>query len=238
MAAVSLPIIQRCRDAEHVAELTADTVRARLDAAITSRGKASIGLAGGKTPQAMHARLAAFPIDWSRVHVYFGDERCVPPDDEKSNYRAARESLIDPAKIPASNVHRMEGELSPGEAAARYTDVIATALPLDVLILGMGDDGHTASLFPGEPVPADDALVIASHSPVTPHNRITLTLAAIRMSRAVILQVTGANKAARLAQVYRELEANTPRFPVAQIGPATWIVDEAAAAQIPVRSAQ
>lgn len=235
---MSLPIIERCRDAAQVAERTADIVRAQIEAALAARGRASIGLAGGKTPQPMHARLATFPIDWTRVHVYFGDERCVPPDDEKSNYRAARESLIDNAKIPAANVHRMEGELSPGEAAARYTDVIATALPLDVLILGMGDDGHTASLFPGEPAPPDESLVIASHSPVAPHNRITLTLAAIRMSRAVILQVTGANKATRLAQVYRELEANTPTLPVAHIGPATWIVDEAAAAQIPARSAQ
>jgi 6-phosphogluconolactonase len=210
--------------------------------AIGARGRCVVAISGGSTPRTL-LRLLALPpyrdtLDWGRIHAAWGDERCVPPDDEKSNYRAARESLLDLISIPPENVHRIEGELAPGEAAARYTDVIATALPLDVIILGMGDDGHTASLFPGEPEPPAGALVAATKSPVAPHDRVTLTLDAIRATRSVILQVTGAGKAARLAQAYRELEAGTPTLPVTKIGPATWIVDEAAAAQIPARSAQ
>jgi 6-phosphogluconolactonase len=165
--------------------------------------------------------------------VYFGDDRCVPPDHESSNYRAARESLLDHVPIPREQIHRIEGERAPAEAAASYNALVAAVAPIDVIVLGMGDDGHTASLFPGEAEPPAGLLVAATHSPVAPHDRVTMTLPAIRACGTVILQVTGANKAARLAQVYAELQAGTPNFPVAKIGPAIWMIDEAAAALIP-----
>lgn len=230
---MTLPVIHRFVDADQLADASAELIRARLDAAIAAAGRASLALAGGKTPQALHSRLAKLPLDWSRIHIYFGDDRCVPPYNEASNYRAARKSLLDHVPIPGPHIHRIEGERGPGEAAALYNAVIAEAQPIDVIVLGMGDDGHTASLFPGEPEPPAGALVAATHSPVSPQDRVTLTLPAIRACGTVILQVTGANKAARLAQVYAELTAGTPTFPVAKIGPAIWMIDEAAAALIP-----
>ncbi len=230
---MTLPVIHRFRDADALADASAELVRARLDAAITRRGTGSIALAGGKTPQALHRRLAQLSLDWTKVHIYFGDERCVPPDDAASNYKAARESLLDHVPVAANHVHRIEGELPPAEAAARYAQLIAAALPLDVVVLGMGDDGHTASLFPGEPEPPAGAVVAATHSPVAPHDRVTLTLEAIRASPTVILQATGAGKAVRLAQVHAELRLGKPTFPAASIGPAIWMIDEAAGSQIP-----
>ncbi len=230
---MTLPVIHRFADADGLAVASAELVRERLDAAIARAGKASLALAGGKTPQPLHQHLAKLPLDWARIHIYFGDERCVPPDHESSNYRAARESLLDHVPIPPAQIHRIEGERPPAEAASSYNVLITAAQPIDVIVLGMGDDGHTASLFPGESDPPEGALAAATHGPVPPHKRVTLTLPAIRAARTVILQVTGANKAKRLAQVYAELEAGTPTFPVAKIGPAIWMIDEAAAALIP-----
>lgn len=230
---MTLPTIRRFAGPAALAVGTADLVVERLRAAIAERGHASIALAGGTTPQPFHRELTTRALDWSRVHVYFGDDRCVPPDHPASNYRAARETLLAHVPLLAENIHRIEGELPVAEAAARYADVVRPALPLDVCILGMGDDGHTASLFPATPPAPPDALVIATTSPVPPHERVTFTFGAIRASREVILQVTGGSKAARLAQVYAELAANHPVLPTAQVGPAIWMVDDAAAAQLP-----
>ena len=230
---MTLPTIHRFAGPAALAVGTADLVVERLRAAIAERGHASIALAGGTTPQPFHRELTTRALDWSRVHVYFGDDRCVPPDHPASNYRAARETLLAHVPVMAENVHRIEGELPAAEAAARYADVVRPALPLDVTILGMGDDGHTASLFPATPPAPDGAVVIATTSPVPPHDRVTFTFDAIRASHTVILQVTGGSKAARLAQVYAEIAAGRPTLPTARVGPVIWVVDDAAAAQLP-----
>src|SRR6185312_4569148 len=127
------------------------SVRAAAALAAAARTGGSISLAGSNTPRRSYELLAAEPgIDWSHVHLWFGDERCVPPDDPESNYRMAHESLISRIDIPAGNVHRMRGEDEPDAAAAAYSREIA-GLSLDLAVLGLGPDGHTASLFPESP---------------------------------------------------------------------------------------
>jgi 6-phosphogluconolactonase len=232
MRALALPEIRRHRDAAELAAAGAALVAARLTEAIAARGRASLVLSGGSTPQPLHRALTGCAVDWAAVHVYFGDERCVPPDDPASNYRMAREALLDRLPAPPAAVHRIAGELNPAAAASAYGERIAAAEPLDVLMLGMGDDGHTASLFPDTPEPPSGALVITTTSPAGPRHRVTLTYAAIQSARVVLLLVSGAAKAARLAEVHAQLRAGRPVLPAARIGPATWLVDEAAAKEI------
>lgn len=227
---MTVPEIHRFADADALAEGAAAFVAARLEDAIARRGRASLALSGGGTPRAMHLRLAPRALDWARVDVYYGDERCVPPDDPASNHRMARESLLD--HVPA-RAHRIEGERPPADAAARYADAIATALPLDVVILGMGEDGHTASLFPDSAEPPAGALAVATRSPVAPHDRVTLTYAALAAAGARVLLVSGAAKAARLAEVHAQLTDGRPTLPAARAGATLWMIDAAAAAQLP-----
>ncbi|HUS63289.1 MAG TPA: 6-phosphogluconolactonase [Kofleriaceae bacterium] len=222
--------IHRFADAAALAEGAAALIAARLGQALAARARASIALAGGSTPRAMHRRLAGHALDWPRVQVYFGDERCVGPDDPASNHRMARESLLD--LVPA-DVHRIEGERPPEEAAARYADTLAPALPLDVVVLGMGDDGHTASLFPDTPEPRAGTLVVATRAPVAPHERVTLTYGAIAAAQTRVLLVSGAGKAARLAEVFAQLAAGRPVLPAARVAPAIWMIDHAAASELP-----
>ncbi len=137
----------------------ADFIAGLAAQAITKRGRFTIALSGGGTPRPIYARLASAGyrerVDWSRVHIFFGDERCVPPDDARSNYRMAREALLDHVTLPPENVHRVQGEIDPAQAALIYEQDLqtlfrSTAFPVfDLICLGMGDNGHTASLFPG-----------------------------------------------------------------------------------------
>jgi 6-phosphogluconolactonase len=217
-------------EAPALAAGAAALVVAELQAAIARRGRATLALSGGSTPQAMHRCLATAALDWRRVTVYFGDERCVAPDHPASNHRMARESLLD--QVPAE-VHRIEGERPPAEAAERYADLIAPALPLDVVMLGMGDDGHTASLFPGAPEPRPGALVVAATAPVAPRDRVTLTYDALAASAVRVLLVAGAAKADRLAEVYQQAVAGRPTLPAARASATIWAVDHAAAARLP-----
>jgi len=230
---MSLPETRIYPDADALAEGAADLVAQLLASAIAARGRASIALSGASTPQPTHRLLAARPLDWSVVDVFFGDERCVPPGDPASNYRMARESLLD--HVPA-RVHRIEGELPAAEAATRYAAILAGALPLDVVMLGVGNDGHTASLFPHTTDLPAGAIVVATESPVPPHDRVTMTYEVIRGAGARVLLVCGSSKAARLAEVYGELMAGCPQLPIARVGPTIWMMDEAAASQLPRRT--
>jgi 6-phosphogluconolactonase len=235
------PVVEVHADAAALADAVAGWVAVALARAIAERGHASIALAGGTTPRPLHARLTdsdlAPPIDWDAITIWFGDERCVPPDDPASNYRMARETLIDHVRLAPDRVVRIEGELGAALAARRYHERLAAAPPIDVIILGMGDDGHVASWFPGAPPFAAGALAAASVSPKPPHDRVTLTPAAIARAHDVGLVVSGAGKAARLAAVYAELSAGAPGLPAAQVtaagGPPRWFVDAAAAAELP-----
>jgi len=183
----------------------ADAVAAIISAAITARGRAFVALSGGATPKAMFGDLAQRQIDWSRVSLFWSDERSVPPVHKDSNYRMAKEALLD--KLPrAAAVERMHGE-NPDlkKAAADYAAVIARDLPgaaFDLILLGMGPDGHTASLFPGTAALADDEhLVVSNVVPQQSTTRLTFTYKLINAARHVLFLVAGADKAAALRKI-------------------------------------
>lgn len=224
-----------------VAQALAECFAQHAREAIEARGHFAVALAGGTTPKAAYALLAQAPyretIPWDGVHIFFGDERCVPPDHEQSNYRMARETFLAPLQIPDDHVHRMRGEDEPAVAAAAYhNDVVATlgdAPRFDLVMLGMGPDGHTASLFPGsDPLAEDHLLVRAVYSQSQAQWRITLTPRVINAARAVVFAVEGAGKAKTLALV-REGPLDPTMFPAQIVAPVkgtlTWLVDRAAA---------
>jgi 6-phosphogluconolactonase len=205
-----------------------------------ARGVFNVALAGGSTPKAMFALLAAEPlrsrIDWQSIRFFFGDERCVPPEHPDSNYGMAKKNLFDPVGIDAKNVHRMRGEAAPEEAALEYQAVMLKELGatpvLDLIFLGMGPEGHTASLFPGVFSQFDpERWVVTTFIEKLNANRITLTPRAINAARSIILVTGGEAKAAALAEVLAG--ARNPDLYPAQIlnpehGKLTWLVDRAA----------
>jgi len=203
-------------------------------------------LSGGSTPRALYGLLAEPPfretIDWPRVHLFWGDERFVPPDHPDNNYRAALEALVRRVPIPTENVHRIPTEATePEAAAAQYEDTLRRffAAPegevprFDLVLLGLGPDGHTASLFPGSPALEEDShLVVATYVPNLAAWRITLTLPVLLCARHVIFLVSGPDKAAVLRDVL-DGPHDPQRLPAQlvrpQDGDLTWLVDEAAA---------
>ena len=201
---------------DDVATAVAELVRAELDGGIRT-----LVLAGGSTPQRAYRLLRPGPA-WGRVAVLFGDERCVPPDDPESNYRMAREALLD--RVSPATVHRMAGELGAEEGARRYADVVEGYGTLDLVLLGVGPDGHTASLFPGAPELSADGAVCPVHgAPKPPPDRISLTLPALRAARRVVIVVTGADK----ADAARRAERG--EVPSGMVPGAEFILDAAAA---------
>ena len=222
--------------------------------AIANRGRFAVALAGGSTPKATYKLLAtqefAERVDWSRVHIFWGDERCVPPEHPDSNYRMACEAWLDHVPLPAGNVYRIRGELEPAWGASEYEETLRTFFSpsareeesegemaiacFDLILLGMGDDGHTASIFPGTTAIDEQTLWVMAHFVENLHAwRITLTPVTINAAADVIFVVSGSGKANRLRQVltgpYR------PNSLPAQIikpdtGRLRWLVDSAAAA--------
>ncbi len=235
-----------------LAQAAASEVLAVLEAAIAWRGEAHLGLAGGRTPTALYQALAALPFEgWSRVHVWFGDERAVPPEHAESNYRMANEVWLAAAPIPPSQVHRWESELAPAAAAGRYHDALLALAArqerpvpaLDLLLLGMGADAHTASLFPGSPLldesQADrDAhgataprLAAAVHVPALDTWRLTLTPTTIQAARTVVVLVAGEDKHPALRRVLGQATAaiDAPAVLLHHLpGDVAWFVDRAA----------
>ena len=210
----------------------------------TSDGQTmTIALSGGSTPRRMHEILAQRPhIDWSRVHVFWGDERTVPPDHEESNFRMAKESLLDRVSIPENQIHRMAGEKDPDVAAQEYEQKIGAVFGVrppnmprfDVVLLGMGADGHTASLFPGtDALKVHDHYAVANHVPQQNTDRLTLTFPVLNSARLVIFMVAGADKA---DAVQRCLEGSKDVPPAGQVQPADgqcrWLLDSEAATRL------
>lgn len=227
------------------AAAAADVVVADLCAAARQRGAASLVLAGGGTPLALYRMLAErSDVDWGSIHTFWGDERLVGPDDPGSNYRAAREALLSRVDLPAAHIHRMRGELPPDEAAADYAarlrDWAAAHDPgapnpwprFDVVLLGLGEDGHTASLFPGSPLsPPQPVVAVTADYQGRPAGRITLTPRVFNDARHVIFLVAGAGKAEAARETFY---ADDPaRLPAQRIRPdygrVTWLLDRAAA---------
>lgn len=207
-----------------VASAATDLAR-RANDAIAARGRFSIALAGGNTPKPIYEALSRESIDWGRVHVFFGDERCVPPEHPRSNYRMAREALLERVAIPAAQVHRMRGELPPVLAAESYAQVLEPVL--DVVLLGLGDDGHTASLFPGLTAVHEAARTVVAEEvtlPAGPEWRLTLTPPALNAARHVAFAVAGKGKAAILQQVL-EGPRDLSRLPSQAIAPTSGSLD-------------
>jgi 6-phosphogluconolactonase len=199
---------------------------------IAERAPRSIALAGGGTPRPIYERLATLDLPWAEMHFYFGDERCVPPDHPDANYRMARAALFDRAPIPPGNVHRMEAERPDREAAARaYEAVLPPAL--DVIVLGMGEDLHTASLFPGGAwLNATGRRVLyVADAPKPPPERLSITPEVIAAARALLVVAAGAGKADQVARALTG-PARPDRFPIHLARRATWVLDRAAAAKL------
>ncbi|MBI4472027.1 MAG: 6-phosphogluconolactonase [Acidobacteria bacterium] len=205
-----------------IAENMAESIRAGIEA----RGRFSIALAGGQTPRALYMHLAAQfarNLPWSKVHLFWGDERYVPHDDVRSNYRLARETLLDRIDLPAQNVYAIPTHFAdPDEAARSYEttlkDFFSPDPPrFDLILLGMGPDGHTASLFPGTPAVDEQARwVVAVRAPAEPPVRITLTVPAIRQAGAVYFLISGKDKAEMLRNVLTGDGAPT-KYPAAVV---------------------
>jgi 6-phosphogluconolactonase len=220
--------------ADAAAEAAADRLIVAIDQSRRGRGAAHLALAGGTTPRRTYELLAARIDDWSGVEVWFGDERAVGPDDPESNYRIASETLLAGGTGP--EVHRIEGERGPEEAAAAYADLMLERLPrendllvVDLALQGLGPDGHTASLFPGNPAVEADGVCVAVHgAPKPPPDRITLTVPVLRAARSVVFLATGDEK----AEAVRGLLAGaSPDVPASLLGGdrTEVIVDRAAA---------
>jgi len=221
--------------------------------AIAARGRFAVALAGGSTPRALYTLLAdeAAPyraqIAWDRVHVFFGDERQVDPDHPDSNCRMATESLIGKVPIPVEQVHRIRGENPDADRAAEeYDGILAADFQLgagdrprfDLVLLGMGPDGHTASIFPGSAAARiTDRFVAGVRVEPPGHDRVTLTLPALNAAAAVVFMVTGRDKAAALARI-----AAGQDLPAGRVRPTNgtllWLVDRAAAASLPAPGAK
>lgn len=205
-----------------------------LAAALRSFGKRdlSLALSGGSTPGPIYEALAACPdIPWERVRVFFADERAVPPDDPASNYRLVRDALLDRAPIPAASVHRMEAERPDlNEAAERYERQLPSRV--DVLVLGIGEDGHTASLFPGSPNLRETWRRVApARSPSPPTERLTITPPVVRSAGRIFLFARGRAKADSVREALLG-KMDVSRCPARLARGGTWVVDTEAAARL------
>jgi 6-phosphogluconolactonase len=220
-----------------VAEALADRTAAALRTALEQKNRVTLCLTGGSTPVPAYRRLAeAEAIEWDRVHVFWGDERCVPPDHDESNYAMAARTLLGPAGVPETNVHKMPGKCPQAEGAAVYEQALeqffGDDLWFDVLHLGMGDDGHTASLFPGT-----DALSVTDRR-VTPglappsaavRERLTLTFPTLQRAGLCLMAVAGTAKRAAFSDVLDAYDGEVEGPPAARVrveGDLIWLVDQ------------
>lgn len=206
----------------------------------------NILLSGGNTPTALFKRITkkyADTIEWERIHLWWGDERCVSPKNENSNYKQAYDFLISQISIPQENIHRIKGENDPEEEAIRYAGEIEENLNLrgenpvfDLVLLGLGDDGHTASIFPDELELFEDERIcaVATH-PLSGQKRITITGRVLNNANRIFFLVTGANKSQRISEIMNDDEA-AKLLPAYYISPSygelIWFIDEAAAQKI------
>jgi 6-phosphogluconolactonase len=232
-------------DGDRLSEALACAIAERLAMGVRAHGSSSIALSGGRTPRTLYDRLAhdhRKDIPWAHVHIFWSDERYVPPEDERSNYRMAREALLRHVPVPAANVHRMPTEpADPRDAATAYEGVLRAHFGspwprFDLVLLGLGDDGHTASIFPGSPA-LDEAerWVVAATGPLEPRVRLTLTLPAITHATAIDVIVSGSSKAEPLRQALAD-DPDPWHCPASAVrrtdGALVWWADAAAATHV------
>ncbi len=237
------PELRIGKTSEEAAHDCAEYILAALTAALNANHRATLAISGGSTPRLLFTDLATLHFDWSRVHFFWVDERCVPPDNSQSNYKLAYDTLLGPAHVPEDNIHRICGELPPPEGGRRYVEEIKTFFALkegeipsfDVLHRGMGPDGHTASLFPGSPL-VHDRTGIATNVWVEKMkmDRITLLPAVLERAVHTVLQVSGAEKADTLKSVLEGPE-DFVKYPcqiASRDARAIWFLDSAAASKL------
>lgn len=203
----------------------ADWLARELTQALARKSRVSLALSGGNTPKAAYRALAEHPLPWERVDVYFVDERFVPPDHPDSNYQLVKQTLLDPLKLPDAQVFRMQGEREDHDAAARDYE---KALParLDVVLIGLGEDGHTASLFPGHPALKEHTrrVLAVEQGSKPPPWRMTLTFPVLQGAGAVLGLVTGEGK----RDAMRRVLAGDMSLPAAHVTNTQWMLDPAA----------
>lgn len=212
-------------------------VAEHIQAAVAARGRCTIALAGGSTPKPLYESLGQMDLPWDNLHIFWGDERYVPLDHPDSNAKMAKVAWLDQVPIPPEQIHLVPTELdSPVAAAAAYDHTVQTQLggePLDIVLLGIGDDGHTASLFPHTPALAvGDRAVTVGDKDGNP--RITLTAPALNHSRCVVFLVSGANKQSALAQIFAP-QGDDHAYPARLIRPhgeLWWLLDAEAGAAL------
>lgn len=251
LPSMSTPVIKVVKDPKQIVEEAAQRIVAAAAKCEKEGNLFALFLSGGSTPKSLYQLLASeewkTQIDWRNVEIYFGDERCVPPDSPDSNYRMANESLISKVPIPPGQVFRIKGEGDPEAAAKSYGQLLKEHFSdegADLMLLGMGADGHTASLFPGTPaVKETDHRVVANRIPenyslipIPPgtHHRVTVTFPFINKSKQVLILCAGKDKTARVAEVL-EGPSDPDRLPIQRVNPSqaggtlTWLLDSAAA---------
>lgn len=245
---VNKPEIIICSDVDELNRMAAAQFVELANDAIARAGRFTVALSGGSTPKELYSLLALAAYrdrtDWQRVHLFWGDERCVPPDHPESNYRMVRESLLSKITMPPENIHRMAGEKEPAEAATAYEDELrkffrptpGQAPRFDLILLGLGEDGHTASLFPGSTAFNErERLVATTYVERLKAHRLTLTLPVINAAAQVTFLVSGQSKSAVVKKI---LGGDSPwaNYPAAQVAPVdgrlTWLVTADAAAAI------
>ena len=237
------PHLRIRKTAGEAADLCAAYILEQLSETLNSQRYATLAISGGSTPKPMFSAMAKADFDWSNVHIFWVDERCVPPTDDRSNFKLANDALVKPAAIRPENIHRIYGEIDPKQAAARYVSDIQAFFNLkhgelpefDVIHRGIGADAHTASLFPGSEL-------IKNHSGIAAHawvehlkmDRVTLLPGVLESAKKTVLQVSGLDKANAVRQVLTNEEdfLNYPCQIASRDSRATWFMDEAAAEKL------
>jgi 6-phosphogluconolactonase len=227
-------------DAHAAAVAAAGHILALLDNALAGQERATMAVSGGSTPKLLFDELVKARYEWERVHLFFVDERAVPPTDPASNYKLAEQFLINPAHIPRRNVHRIQGEITPERAAEHYTDDIRNFFALDegemphfdIIQQGTGSEGHTASLFPGEPLIEDrDGIAAAVFVPKAPQWRVTLLPGVLLAARHTVFLVSGEDKAEAVHSVFQD-DYDPMRIPAQVVShhgrSVSWFLDDAA----------
>lgn len=228
-----MAVLTTVEDERALAERGAERFVTIVNDAVTQRGRAIVSLTGGSTPKKMYEALARNPggVPWKQVHLFWGDERAVPPDHKDSNYGMARDAFIAQVPIPPEQVHRMRGELAPDEAASQYErELMGT---FDLMLLGLGEDAHIASIFPGSPILEERTRKVAA--PWAPHlnaYRITLTPRTLLDARRIVMLVSGEKKA-NAVKAAIEVPPDLRRWPAQLVRDAgervEWLIDRAAA---------
>jgi 6-phosphogluconolactonase len=246
---VTKPEIIVCHDANELSRTAAERFAALAKAAVSVRGRFSVALSGGSTPKALYALLATdefrSQLPWQELHLFWGDERCVPPDHGESNFRMVREALLSKITIPSENIHRMAGEKPPADGAADYQAQLQKFFHLadgawprfDLVLLGLGEDGHTASLFPGSAALNEQQRWVATSYVEKLHaHRLTLTFPLINHAAQISFLVSGASKAPIVEAIICDSNDSLPAARIQPVdGQVTWFVTQDAAGALAKR---